>query len=166
MSNVDESFVPPAGGPVSGGVRVPVSGEGAVVEWEHVADATARQDAGERVTEDDIPSDDLDSVNKDLVGLRVRMAHARRGQRDASRRFVDAKVRYERAYRRALIKQSGGNVESRRAHAEIECEDLESEYLVAQQVLKEFDATVRNVRDDIENAKTVAYNLRTLMSIN
>ena len=85
--------------------------------------------------------------------------------REAAREAVEAKLNYHRALRRALIQQSGGTAEMRRATAELLCEDLEAEMVMKQQVAEEFTSVFRSVRDDVENAKTVAYNLRALVNL-
>lgn len=125
---------------------------------------TALQDAGDAV--DDTPDySDLESVNRDLLHLRIRLNRVRRAMRDASREAADAKIRYQRAYRRALVQQSGGSAETRKASAELLCEELEADVMVKQQVADEYQSLFRAIRDDVDNAKAVAYNLRSLMSL-
>ena len=108
---------------------------------------------------------DLAAINRDLLRLRVRMNRARRAMRQASRDAVEAKLRYHRALRRALVQQSGGSAETRKAAAELMCEDLEADMVMCAQVADEYTTLFRSVRDDIENAKVVAYNLRALANL-
>ena len=97
--------------------------------------------------------------------LRIRLNRIRRGMRDASRDAVEAKITYQRAFRRALVQQSGGSAESRKASAELLCEELEADMVMKQQVADEYQSLFRTVRDEVDNAKAVAFNLRSLMSI-
>lgn len=150
----------PRGGPVMGGARVPIPEAPALPAWR----SPAPQDAGDGV-DADLDYTDLDAVNRDLVHLRVRMNRIRRQMRAAAREAVEAKLEYQRALRRALVQQSGGSAETRKAHAELLCEDLEAAYVMATQVADEYSTLFRNARDDVENAKTVAYNLRALMTM-
>lgn len=152
--------IPPRGTPVSGGRRHPIPPATAFPAWPGVAE----QDAGDGV-EDPVDYADLEAVNRDLLRLRVQLNRVRRQMRQAGREAVEAKLVYQRAMRRALVQQSGGSAESRKASAELLCEDLEVAMVMAAQVADEYVSRFRAIRDDVENAKTVAYNLRALMNI-
>lgn len=117
------------------------------------------------VDDEDTPDySSLETVNRDLLRLRVRMGRIRREMARAGRDAVTAKLAYQRAMRRALIQQSGGTAEMRRAHAELACEELETRWVTAQQIADEYNTLFRAARDDAENAKTVAFNLRSLVA--
>jgi hypothetical protein len=109
---------------------------------------------------------DLAAVNRDLVTQRIRLNRVRRQLRGASREAVEARLKYQRALRRQLVQQTGGSAETRKAAAELACEDLEADAVMKEQVASEYSTLFRSVRDDMENAKVVAYNLRSLMSMN
>lgn len=121
------------------------------------------QDSGD--LQGEVDYQDLDSVNRDLTRLRIRLHRVRRGMRAAAREAVEAKLVYNRALRRALVQQTGGSAEMRKASAELLCEDLEADMVIKQQVVEEYSSLFRAIRDDIENAKTIAFNLRSLMNI-
>lgn len=148
------------GGPVISGKRPSFPTPPPLPPW----GSTEAQDRGDGVDEQ-IDYSDLDAVNRDLVRLRVRLNRARRGMRQAAREAVEAKLAYHRALRRALVQQSGGTAEMRKATAELMCEELEAEMVMKQQVADEFVSVFRSVRDDVENAKTVAYNIRALVNL-
>lgn len=150
----------PRGGPIAGGKRTPVPGAPALPEWE---DASP-QDRGDGA-DGDIDYGDLASLNSDLLRLRIRMNRIRREMRRAAREATEAKLSYNRSFRRALVQQTGGSAESRKANAELQCELLEAEMVMKQQVADEYNTLFRSVRDDVENAKVVAYNLRALMTM-
>lgn len=158
----DGDMVVPRGGPVAGGRRTPIAPADPFPAWP----TPASQDVGDGVDDaDTVDYSDLEAVNRDLLRLRVRLNRVRRGMRAAGRDAVEARLTYQRAFRRALVQQSGGSAESRKASAELLCEALEAEMVMKQQVADEFQSLFRNVRDDVENAKVIAYNLRSLMSL-
>ena len=142
----------PLGGVVAGGSRKPFPAARPLPEWP----GTDVQDVRDAV--DATPDySDLAALNRDLLRLRVRMAQVRRAMREASRAAVEL--------RRALVQQSGGSAEMRKAAAELMCEDLEARAIIAEKSAEEFVTLYRSVRDDMENAKVVAYNLRVLHSM-
>jgi hypothetical protein len=151
---------PVRGGPVISGKRLSFPPPRPFPAWAS-PDAQDRNDG----VDEDIDYSDLDAVNKDLLRLRIRLNRVRRAMRQASREAVEAKLAYHRALRRALVQQSGGTAETRRATAELLCEDLEADMVMKLQVADEFVSVFRAVRDDVENAKTVAYNLRALINL-
>lgn len=124
---------------------------------------TELQDAGD--LQGEVDYQDLESVNRDLTRLRIRLHRVRRGMRVAAREAVEAKLVYHRALRRALVQQTGGSAEMRKASAELLCEDLEADMVIKQQIVEEYSSLFRAIRDDIENAKTIAFNLRSLMNV-
>jgi hypothetical protein len=156
----DGSVDVPRGGPVAGGRRVTVPAARPLPRWA----PTDEQDRGDEEA-GSLDYHDLADVNRDLLRLRARLHRVRRGMRQAARDAVEAKLTYHRALRRALVQQSGGSAESRKASAELLCEDLEADMVMKLQVVDEFNSLFRAIRDDVENAKTVAYNLRALMQI-
>jgi len=161
VSSADAGTVEVArGGPVSGGRRAPVPAPPPLPAW---ADTSAQDH--EDGADGQLDYSDLAAINRDLLRLRVRMNRARRAMRQASREAVEAKLRYQRALRRALVQQSGGSAETRRAAAELMCEELEADMVMKAQVADEYTTLFRSVRDDIENAKVVAYNLRALANL-
>jgi hypothetical protein len=121
--------------------------------------------ANEEDVEDTIDYSDLEALNRDLNRLRVRTNRVRLALKKASREAAEAKTNYSRAYRRALVKHSGGSAEARKAMAEITCEELEADMIIKNQIEAEYTTLFRSIRDDVENAKTVAYNLRAIRNI-
>jgi hypothetical protein len=150
----------PRGGPVISGKRINIPSAKPLPHWDdtHVAS----QDEGDVVNLDYA---DLNAVNRDLVLLRLRLHKVRRAMRQAAREAVEAKLRYQRSLRRALVQQSGGTAETRKASAELLCEDLEADMVMKSQIVEEYSSLFRSIRDDVENAKTIAYNLRSLVNI-
>lgn len=150
----------PRGGPVANGRREPIAPAKPLPSWED----PSTQDINDGA-DGDIDYSDLVAINRDLQRLRARTNRVRREMRRAQREAIEAKLVYQRALRRALVQQTGGSAESRKAAAELMCEDLEADVMMKQQVADEFSTLFRAVRDDVENAKVVAYNLRAIQSI-
>jgi hypothetical protein len=150
----------PAGGPIYGGKRSEIPNPQPLPDWEGT-DIQDWQDGADG----SVDYSDLAALNRDLQRLRIRMAKIRREMRRAAREATEAKLKYQRSLRRALVQQSGGSAESRKASAELLCEDLEADMVMKAQVADEYNTLFRSVRDDVENAKVVAYNLRALMTI-
>lgn len=148
----------PRGGPVgAAGRRSPIMPAPKLPAWED----PALQDASDGVDES-FDYTDLAGINRDLQKLRVQMNRIRREMRRAGREAIEAKLTYQRQLRRALVQQTGGSAETRKASAELMCEELEADMVMKAQVADEFSTRFRSVRDDIENAKVVAYNLRAI----
>jgi hypothetical protein len=150
----------PRGGPVAGGRREPISPAKPLPAWEDPSGQDLNDGA-----DGDIDYSDLVAINRDLQRLRARTNRVRREMRRAGREALEAKLTYQRALRRALVQQTGGSAESRKASAELMCEELEADMMMKQQVADEYSTLFRSVRDDVENAKVVAYNLRAIQSI-
>ena len=150
----------PRGGPVMGGKREPIPAANPLPAWR----STEYQDQGD-VEMEHIDYHDLNDVNKDLLRLRLRLHRARKGLRAAAREATEAKLAYHRSLRRAMVQQTGGSADQRKAQAELLCEDLEADMVMKAQIVDEYSNLFRTIRDDVENAKTVAYNLRALMNI-
>lgn len=131
--------------------------------------SSAEQDRGDRGEELDEGGDgfidykDLEQINKELSHLRLLQNFVRRRMRDAKREAELASWRYDQRLRRQLVQQSGGSAETRKAMAELLVEDYEIEMIIKVQVASEWETRLRGTRDDIENTKVVAYNMRNLM---
>lgn len=148
------------GGVVSGGKRTPFPAAPPMPTWPD----QSYQDEFDGA-DGQIDYSDLAASNRDLMRQRVRLAKARRALREANRTSAEAKLKYGREMRRALIQQSGGSAESRRAAAEIACEAFENDMVVASAVAADAETYFRSVRDDIDAAKVVAYNLRAIQQL-
>lgn len=149
----------PRGGPIADGRRADIPAAKPMPEW---PDGSV-QDVGDGADGDEdgeLDYTDLATLNKDLLHLRVRRGKVRRVKRDNDRNAVAAKVAYNRAMRRALVRLTGGSAESRKANAELLCEDLEVDMIMKAQIADEYSTLFKAIRDDEENVKVVSYNLR------
>lgn len=146
------------GGPVSHGRRNPIPTAKPLPQWR----SSEIQDRGDHA-DGGLDYSSLEKLNNDMRELRVRMNKVRRSLRAAQREAVTQKIDYQRALRRALVAQSGGSAETRKAAAEIACEEQESAMVMSEQVAREYETLLRTVREDCENAKIVSLNLRSII---
>jgi hypothetical protein len=71
-----------------------------------------------------------------------------------------AKVRYDRAFRRALLSSSEKTESMKRARAELVCEDLENEWLTFDQLKSELNRTSFTMRLELQTLQAIGNNLR------
>ena len=162
--NTKETTIP-TGGPTTGGKRAVIPPSKQFPRWNTQIN-TPPQDEYDAVDDaEEADYTDLTAVNRDLQKLRVMLNRARRYHRQAEREAIEAQTTYKRALRRALVQQTGGSAETRKANAELMCEELETQTLIKTQEAAEWASRMRTIRDDIDNAKTIAYNLRTLSGL-
>lgn len=163
FSSPEENAKPIKGQVVSDGRRTPIPAAKPLPAWSDSSD----QDNGDGTDGDNpdgsIDYKDIETLNHDLLKLRVRQNNVRKAMRRATREAVIAKLVYSRAFRRALVQQTGGSAETRKATAELLCEELEADMVMKAQIAEEYSTLFRSVRDDTENVKVVSYNLRALL---
>lgn len=126
----------------------------------------------ERVTadEDYVPDAEVDfaelsEINRMLNRCRARMFRTSAALKAAQRSYGEAQIAYDRAMRRHMVTLSGGTEASRRAMAEILCEDLENDVIVMRQVVEECKKRSLDVRDDLKAVENLAHNARAQMAV-
>lgn len=108
---------------------------------------------------------DLSLLNRDINRTRAMSFRVKNAVAEARRVEVEAADRYRKALNRQLIGLSGGTAEQRKAIAEVLTEDLNTQYLVAEAMVKEQVSLSYTVSRDLETLKTLADNLRKQMSL-
>lgn len=108
---------------------------------------------------------DLSLLNRDINRTRAMSFRVKNAVAEARREEVEAGDRYRKALNRQLIGLSGGTAEQRKAIAEVFTEDLNTQYLVAETIVKEQISLSYTISRDLETLKTLADNLRKQMSI-
>lgn len=76
-----------------------------------------------------------------------------------------AKVEYERAHRRELLKSTAKTAEERRARADLMCEDLENELLLQSQIKDELIRFSHTLRLELQTLQTLGNNIRQQLRI-
>lgn len=108
---------------------------------------------------------DLAEVNREMNRARARLFRVSATLKAAQRRLVEAQTAYERQMRRELVTISGGTEASRRAMAEIRCESLENDVVVAKQIVEEWKQRSMYVRDDLKAVENISHNVRAQMDV-
>lgn len=119
------------------------------------------------IGEEDISVDALDvfTLNQMMLGARRSLFHASERLKGAQRAHADAEMRYKRAFRRFLVTVSGGSAETRRAMAEIHCEEFENDMVVTGQIVEELKRHAQDCRDNLKAIENISHNLRAQMSV-
>lgn len=81
------------------------------------------------------------------------------------RREKEAKMRYDRAYRRAYLASVEKTEAQKRLRAELACEELENEYVVAEQLKNELNRTAYTLRLELQTMQAIGNNLRQQMKM-
>lgn len=108
---------------------------------------------------------DLSKINKDINHARAMSFRVKNRLALARHHETEIGDKYRRAYNRQIISISGGTEAQRKAQAEINTEDIYSDYLVAQAVVKDLTNLSYAVSRDLDTLKTLSDNLRKQMSI-
>lgn len=108
---------------------------------------------------------DLSDLNLEINRARARSFRIKNALANARRDETRAAEDYRRAYNRALVSLSGGNAEHRKAMAEIQCEDLYTDKLITEGIVKELVNLSYTVGRDLDTLKTISDNLRKQLSM-
>ena len=112
------------------------------------------------VPSDDIDHTDLQQVTTELSRLRMRLHQIRIELKNAERDVTRHRYLYEAMKKRYMVSLSGGSAAEREAMAELKCEDLYTNYIVAATVAKEIAGHSRDTRSDLDTLKEISNNLR------
>lgn len=108
----------------------------------------------------DIDHTDLAAVTGELSQLRYRLHQVRIELKNAERNVTRHRYTYEAQKKRYMVRLSGGSAAEREAMAELLCEDLYTNYIVASTVAKEIANHSRDIRTDLDTLKEISNNLR------
>lgn len=76
-----------------------------------------------------------------------------------------AKLEYDRARTRELLKSTAKTEGERRARADLQCEDLENEWLMAQQIREELVRFSYTMRLELQTLQGLGNNIRQQMKV-
>lgn len=117
------------------------------------------------VPDEEFDATDLMQVNRELNRARARIFRCSQTLKRVQRALAEAQVDYDRQMRRALVTQSGGTAESRRALAEIQCEEFENRVVIGKQVVEEWRRRCNDARDDLKALENISHNVRASLDI-
>lgn len=119
----------------------------------------------EYVPDEQFDAQDLSAVNRELNRCRARIFRISQALRAAQRNAEEADLIYRRHMRRQLVSISGGSAETRKAMAELQCEDYENDVVVAQQIVEELKKRSTDARDDLKAVENLSHNVRAQIDI-
>lgn len=115
--------------------------------------------------DEEVDYTDLSALNRDINRTRSMIFRVKNRLQEARRAEAEASDRYRRAFNKQMIGLSGGTAEKRKAIAEFATEDIYSDYLVAQTVVKDLTNLSYTMSRELDTLKTLSDNLRKQMSI-
>ena len=107
----------------------------------------------------------LQDLGSAINSARVALFRLTEKINEYERREKDAKIKYERSYRRAYLESTEKTEAQKRIRAELKCEELENEYLVAEQMKSELNRTANSLRLELQTLQAVGNNLRQQMKM-
>lgn len=107
----------------------------------------------------------LENLNKSVNQARLALFKVADMTNQYERLEREAKIKYERAYRRAYLSSSEKTETSKKARAELQCEDLENEYISYEQVKTELMRMSNTLRLELQTLQAVGNNLRQQMKM-
>lgn len=117
-----------------------------------------------------IPSEEFDAkdvsdINRELNRVKTRLFKVGQALDAANAELAEAELIYDRHYRRALVRVTGGSAEIRKAVAELECEPYENDLAVKRQVCERLKRLVGAVRHELDAVQGQSHNMRSLAGI-
>lgn len=104
--------------------------------------------------------EDLKDLNEAISSARSALFQLTDQINKAERIETRAKTAYNRAWRRAYMSSSEKTDQGRKSRADLACEHLEDDLIVASQVKSELIRSCNSVRMELQTLQTVASNFR------
>lgn len=117
------------------------------------------------IPNEEVDYSDLSTLNRDINRTRSMLFRVKNELANARRDEVQAAIAYRQAYNRAFLGLSGGTEAIRKTMAEVMTEELYSDLMIAQNIVKEQTSLSYNVSKELDTLKTLSDNLRKQMSI-
>lgn len=117
------------------------------------------------IPDEEVDYTDLSTLNRDINRARSMLFRVKNELANARRVEVESALAYRQAYNRAFMGLSGGTEAIRKTMAEVMTEDLYTDLMIAQNIVKEQTSLSYNVSKELETLKTLSDNLRKQMSI-
>lgn len=110
--------------------------------------------------------EDLQELNRQTAAARVALFKLSETINKAERKAKQAKVEYERAYRRKYIESREKTETAKKINAEILVEDLENRYMYFEQLASELNRAHYAIRQELSALQSVGNNLRQQIKVN
>lgn len=102
----------------------------------------------------------LNDLNGAIKNARLALFEITDKINDAERKEKTCKVKYERAHRRAYIAANQKTDSARKAHADLQCEDLEDNAIVYEQVRLDLVRISNSIRLELQTLQALGNNIR------
>jgi hypothetical protein len=114
---------------------------------------------------EDVDFEDLLSVNRAINQARGRLFRVNRELAIAAEAASAAELAYSSQFNRELVGMSGGSAETRKAAAEVNCEDRYSEMVVARRFEERLKRLSQTVRADLDALQNISHNVRAQLDV-
>jgi hypothetical protein len=104
--------------------------------------------------------DSLDQLNSSITAARLALFKVAEMINNYERLEKESKLNYERSHRRAYLASTEKTDTARKARADLQCEDLENEWLMNEQVRIELTRMSNSLRIDLQTLSAVGNNIR------
>jgi len=109
--------------------------------------------------------EELEDLNRTINQARLALFKTTDSISRYEREEREAKLNYERAHRRELLRSTAKTADERRARADLMCEDLENEWIVKSQIKDELIRLSHTLRLELQALQGLGNNLRQQLKI-
>lgn len=102
----------------------------------------------------------LEKLNRSVNAARLALFKVAEMTNNYERLEREARLKYDRAYRREYLASTAKTETAKKARAELKCEDLENEYIAHEQVKIELMRMSNTLRLELQTLQAVGNNLR------
>lgn len=102
----------------------------------------------------------LEDLNRTINQARIALFKTTDSISRYEREEREAKLQYERAHRRELLRSTAKTADERRARADLMCEDLENDWLIKAQIKDELVRLSHTIRQELQALQGLGNNLR------
>lgn len=109
--------------------------------------------------------EDLHQLGMAITAARVALFSVTQKINVYERKEKEAKIKYDRAYRRAYLKSIEKTEAMKKMRAELACEELENDYIFAEQLKSELNRMAYSLRIELQTLQAIGNNLRQQMKM-
>jgi len=102
----------------------------------------------------------LEDLNRTINQARLALFKTTESINKYERLEREAKLNYDRAHRRELLKSTAKTADERRARSDLMCEDLENDWLLQSQIKDELVRFSHTLRLELQTLQALGNNLR------
>lgn len=103
---------------------------------------------------------DLDELAKSINAARIALFKINERINIFERKEIEAKTKYDRAFRRAYLESTDKTDSMKKMKAALACENLENNYIAAEQLKKELVRVSHVLRSELQTLQAIGNNMR------